>query len=134
MPSQARKFIICIFTNWWKKRYSLPILVNSTFLTSSNRESLHNDSKWNQWLFKSISAELLNAVAILVKEKYQEQAYRLIPKKLDIKNDNLSKAYNEGIDEAIKSIAFILSKENELLKVEESIIDETSFFRKNIYW
>lgn len=113
-----------------EKRYSLPILVNSTFLTSSNRESLHNDSKWNQWLFKSISVELFKWVAILVKEKYQEQAYRLIPKKLDIKNDNLSKAYNEGIDEAIKSIAFILSKENELLKVEESIIDETSFSEK----
>lgn len=113
-----------------EKRYSLPILVNSTFLTSSNRESLHNDSKWNQWLFKSISIELFKWIAILVKEKYQEQAYRLIPKKLDIKNDDLSKAYNDGIDEAIESIAFILSKENELLKVEESIIDETSFSEK----
>lgn len=113
-----------------EKRYSLPILVNSTFLTSSNRESLHNDSKWNQWLFKSISIELFKWIAILVKEKYQEQAYRLIPKKLDIKDDALSKAYNEGIDEAIESIAFILSKENELLKVDEAIIDETSFSEK----
>jgi len=37
-----------------EKRYSLPILVNTTFLMSANCESLHADSKWNQWLFKSI--------------------------------------------------------------------------------
>jgi hypothetical protein len=50
-----------------EKRYSLPILVNTTFLMSANRESLHADSKWNQWLFKSISLELFKWIASLVK-------------------------------------------------------------------
>jgi len=113
-----------------EKRYKLPVLVNSTFLTSANRESLHTNSKWNQWLFKSISMELFIWIAELVKEEYSHQAYNLIPSKLNI-FDDLSNAYDKGIDEAIESIPFILSKENKLLKVNEAIVDKTKFFEKD---
>jgi len=112
-----------------EKRYSLPILVNTTFLTSANRESLHTDSKWNQWLFESISIKLFEWIAELVKGKYSEQAYNLIPKKLNC-NDNLSNAYDLGIDKATQSVAFILSKEKTLLKVNEAIMDETFLSEK----
>jgi hypothetical protein len=113
-----------------EKRYKLPILVNTTFLTSANRESLHADSKWNQWLFKSISLELFKWIAELVQKEYSYQVYNLIPNKLNV-NDDLSKAYNKGVDEAIKSIPFILSKENTLLKVNQSIMDKTKFSEKD---
>lgn len=112
-----------------EKRYSLPILVNTTFLMSANRESLHADSKWNQWLFKSISLELFKWIASLVKCEYSYQAYQLIPSKLST-NDELSREYNRGIDEAVEAIPFILSKENELLKVKEAIIDSTLLSEK----
>jgi hypothetical protein len=112
-----------------EKRYSLPILVNTTFLTSANRESLHADSKWNQWLFKSISIELFKWIARLVKGEYSYQAYNLIPSKLSF-YDDLSNAYNDGIEEAIKNISFVLSKDNSLLKVSEAIIDETDLSEK----
>jgi hypothetical protein len=112
-----------------EKRYSLPILVNSTFLTSANRESLHTDSKWNQWLFKSISMELIKWIAELVKGEYSYQAYNLIPSELNL-YDDLSNAYNDGIKEAIESIPFVLSKKDTLLKVNEAIIDETSLSEK----
>lgn len=112
-----------------EKRYALPILVNTTFLTSANRESLHADSKWNQWLFKSISVELFKWIAVLIKGEYSYQAYQLIPSKLSM-HDDLSKEYNKGIDEAIETIPFIFSKENELLKVKEAIIDTTLLSEK----
>lgn len=112
-----------------EKRYSLPILVNTTFLMSANRESLHADSKWNQWLFKSISIELFKWIASLIKGEYSYQAYQLIPSKLST-NDELSREYNRGIDDAVESIPFVLSKENELLKVKEAIIDSTLLSEK----
>lgn len=112
-----------------EKRYSLPILVNTTFLMSANRESLHADSKWNQWLFKSISLELFKWIASLIKGEYSYQAYQLMPIKL-LTNDELSREYNRGIDEAVESIPFILSKENELLKVKEVLIDSTLLSEK----
>lgn len=112
-----------------EKRYSLPILVNTTFLMSANRESLHADSKWNQWLFKSISLELFKWIASLIKGEYSYQAYQLMPIKLST-NDELSREYNRGIDAAVESIPFILSKENELLKVKEALIDSTLLSEK----
>jgi len=112
-----------------EKRYSLPILVNTTFLMSANRESLHADSKWNQWLFMSIGNQLLKWIALLVKKEYSYQAYQLIPKKLLVRDD-LSNAYNSGIEEAIKTIPFILSNKNELLKVHQAIIDTTLLSEK----
>ncbi len=113
-----------------EKQYKLPVLVNTTFLTSANRESLHENSKWNQWLFKSISLELFKWIAELVQGEYSYQAYNLIPNKLNV-YDDLSRAYDKGIDEAIESISFILSKENELLKVNQAIMDKTKFSEKD---
>ena len=40
-------------------KYSLPVLSNTSFLTNANREHLHADSKWNQWLFKSQVSEFI---------------------------------------------------------------------------
>ncbi len=57
-----------------EKRYMLPILVNTSFLTTANRESLHSDSLWNQWLFENISIELFKWISKLVKMKYSYQA------------------------------------------------------------
>jgi len=104
-------------------RYSLPVLVNTSFLTTANRESLHADSKWNQWIFKNISIETFKWVAKLVKTEFQYQAYRLIPEKT--RTDELGNKFNEGIDEALRNIPFILARDNDLVKVEETIVDFT---------
>lgn len=114
-----------------EKKYSLPVLVNSTFLMASNRENLHTDLVWNEYLFTSISKELFRWIAELVQGEYSYEAYNLVPKKLAIPEDKLAVAYDKGIDEAIESIPFILSKENELLKVSQSIIDKTKFSEKD---
>ncbi|CAF3272127.1 unnamed protein product [Rotaria sp. Silwood2] len=31
--------------------YKFPVLINANFLTNVNREQIHTDSVWNQWLF-----------------------------------------------------------------------------------
>ena len=76
-----------------ENRYSFPVLINSSFVIGANRESLHEDSKWNQWLFRVIPIELFKWISELVVSEFQYQAYRLIPKKSSLYNE-LGIAYN----------------------------------------
>lgn len=107
-----------------EKKYYLPILVNSSFLTSANREALHENSIWNQWLFESIAIGLFEWIAKLVTSQYQYQAYNLIPRKLNY-SDSLGNKFNEGIDKALDSISFIISKKGVLLTRNQAIQDFT---------
>lgn len=104
-------------------RYSIPVLVNTSFLTTANREALHADSKWNHWLFKNIAIEIFKWISKLVSSEFQYQAYRLIPEKTVL--DLLGNEFNKGIKEAIETIPFILTNENELVRIEETIVDFT---------
>lgn len=112
-----------------EKKYYLPILVNSSFLTSANRESLHENSVWNQWLFESIAIGLFKWIAELVKGEHQCQAYKLIPNRF-IYSDALSISFNNGIDKALESIPFIISEQKILLTRDQVILDFT-FLWKN---
>lgn len=111
-----------------ENKYSFPVLVNTSFLTSANRETLHTDSKWNQWLFKKIAIEIFHWISLLVFSEFKTEAYKLIPNK-SIEND-LGNAFNNGINEALKNIPFILSKQNKLIKIEDTIVDFTSLSDK----
>lgn len=113
-----------------ESRYSIPVLVNSSFVIGANRESLHEDSKWNQWLFKTIPFELLKWIAELVTSEFQYQAYRLIPEKINIYNE-LGTAYDEGLSKAFDNIPFLLSEQQELLKISQAIVDFTFLSRKS---
>lgn len=107
-----------------EKKYYFPVLVNSSFLTSANRESLHANSVWNQWLFESIAIGIFKWIAELVKGHYQYQAYNLIPKKLNY-SDPLSNKFNEGIDKALNFVPFIISEQKMLLTRDQAIQDFT---------
>lgn len=109
-------------------KYSFPVLVNTSFLTSANRETIHKDSKWNQWLFESIAFEIFRWISELVVTEISFEAYRLLPK--DTFSDELGNKFNAGIQKALKDIPFILSRDNKLIKVEESIIDFTYLSEK----
>lgn len=111
-----------------ESKYSLPVLVNTSFLTSANRESLHTDSKWNQWIFKSIAIEIFNWISKLVITDYSLQAYQLIPKNTFA--NELGKKFNEGIQDAIKNVPFIISRDGKLSKVKEIILDFTYLSEK----
>ena len=110
-------------------KYSLPVLVNTSFLTTANRESLHTDSKWNQWLFKTIAIEIFKWISELVNTGFHFQAYQLIPK--ETITDELGKKFNEGIKDALKNIPFVISREGQLIKIEDTIVDFTYLSEKN---
>ncbi|GAA5031650.1 hypothetical protein GCM10011506_20280 [Marivirga lumbricoides] len=105
-------------------RYSLPVLINTSFLTTASREKLHADSKWNQWLFKTIPIEIFKWISELVTSDYEYQAYQLIPDRTVI-NDLLAIEFNSGIEEAIKSVPFIITDEKKLAKIDNTIVDFT---------
>lgn len=109
-------------------KYSLPVLVNTSFLTNANREHLHIDSEWNQWIFKNIAIEIFRWISKLVQTEVQSQAYKLIPE--DTCTDELGKQFNKGIKEAIDTIPFILSIQDQLVKVKDSIVDFTYLSNK----
>lgn len=104
-------------------KYPFPVLVNTSFLTSSNRESLHVDSNWNKWIFKMVAIEIFKWIAKLVQTKFQSQAYKLIPE--EIHSNALSAEFNKGRKEAIKNIPFIVSNDGDLVKIHETIVDFT---------
>lgn len=111
-------------------KYSLPVLVNTSFLISANRESIHKDSKWNQWLFECISYEIFKWVSELVISEVSYEAYKLIPEEISL-GDDLAKSYNRGINKAKKDIAFILSRNNTIIKISEGLIDFTYLSEKS---
>jgi len=104
-------------------KYPFPVLVNTSFLTSSNRESLHVDSNWNKWIFKMVAIEIFKWIAKLVQTEFESQAYKLIPD--EIHSNALSAEFNQGRKEAIKNIPFIVSNDGDLVKISETIVDFT---------
>lgn len=111
-------------------KYEFPVLVNTNFLISANRENIHKDSKWNQWLFECISYEIFKWISELVISEVSFEAYKLIPDESPFE-DSLSKHYNIGIKRAKENIAFILSRNNTLIKVSDALIDFTYLSEKN---
>ena len=111
-------------------QYAIPVLVNTSFLVSANRESIHKDSKWNKWLFESISYEIFKWISELIQTKISFEAYKLIPKKT-AHSDSLANSFNNGIDKAKEEIKFILSRKNTMIKIGEALIDFTHLSEKS---
>lgn len=112
-----------------ESKYDLPVLVNTSFLTTANRESLHVSSKWNQWIFKEIAVKLFEWIAELVQGEYALQAYHLLP--TEIHSDSLGKSFNQGFSEALETIPFVLCDDGDLLKIDKVIIDSTNLSNKS---
>ncbi|MHC5201370.1 sacsin N-terminal ATP-binding-like domain-containing protein [Myroides sp. LJL119] len=112
-----------------ERKYAFPVLVNGSFVMGANRETLHEDSKWNNWLFENIPAELLKWISELVREKFGQSAYELIPIKPSISN-LLTSSYQNGLSRALNSIPFIISNKNELIRANQAIIDITSMSKR----
>ncbi|MFP3591337.1 DarT ssDNA thymidine ADP-ribosyltransferase family protein [Chryseobacterium sp. SIMBA_038] len=114
-----------------EKNYDIPVLVNASFYTVANRESLHQDSPFNEWLFDSIPSELIKWIASMVEEQKYD-AYSILPEKLPFPN-NLANAYNTSLVKALKEVPFVVNKQNELLKTDETIIDYTNLSNRSFF-
>lgn len=112
-----------------ESKYEFPVLVNTSFLTAANRESLHVDSKWNQWIFNSLAVEIVRWIAELVESEFNCQSYQLIPKQI-YKNE-LGNSFNCGIENALQTVKFVLSKDGDLITVKDAIVDTTFLSEKD---
>ncbi|UJR07466.1 hypothetical protein I4U23_011755 [Adineta vaga] len=114
--------------------YKFPVLINANFLTNVNREQIHTDSIWNQWLFEKIGCEIFQWITELVKDpKFRYQAYRLIPSYLTSMNNLLSKRFNESFTTTITNCRFILNRKNKLLKINEAMMDLTTLSNQSSF-
>lgn len=121
---QANERLLYAYLPTEEQKYSIPVLVNTAFLTVANRESLHADSLWNQWLFNNIPKELFKWIAELVVSEFKYQAYKIIPGKLS-HIDALTNEFNKGFDDSIQTVPFVINVSNTLVTVKEAIIDFT---------
>lgn len=108
--------------------YDIPVLVNGAFFTVANRETLHKESPWNEWLFSCIPTELLKWISGLVSAG-KHDAYNLLPAKL-FQTDLLATAYNERRQNGIQTIPLVLNNHLGLLTVPEALIDFTFLSEK----
>ncbi len=82
------------------------------------------DSAWNQWLFDGIGVKLYEWIKELVmNNQFQYQAYKLLPSKLNLTNNNLSKQFNEAFDRSIHDCRFIRNRQNEPLTVNLLVVN-----------
>ncbi len=102
-----------------------PFLVNASFLTDAGRQHIHDDWEWNKWLFKQIPIRLFEWLAELSRTKFKNEILRLVPQKF-VSHSELKQSFNHGFDEAIIKTAFLLSKQGELLRTSEVILDKTN--------
>ncbi|WFA09198.1 RNA-binding domain-containing protein [Tissierella sp. Yu-01] len=130
VPLEKKDRVLYSYLPTGEIKYALPVLVNTSFLISANRESIHKDSKWNQWLFESISYEIFRWISELVISDISFESYKLIPEET-LYSDDLANSYNLGVRKAKENIAFILSRENKMIKIREALIDFTYLSEKN---
>ncbi len=131
-PLSASESLLYAYLPTEERKYYLPVLVNTAFLTTANRESLHTDSVWNQWIFNNISKELFIWIAELVVGKYEDQAYQLLPEKL-VGENALAKEFNEGHRSSTSNLPFLLTYERKLIRLREAIIDETFLINNTLF-
>ncbi len=106
-------------------KYNLPLLISANFLTNANREQIHIDSIWNQWLFECIPRETINWVKELVEKSYWgDTAYHLLPSRTQSR-DILTNKYNESCSTALQNTKFIRNALGQYLTPNEAIIDLT---------
>lgn len=106
--------------------YDFPFLVNASFLTDAGRQHLHQDTFWNNWLFKQIPIIFFKWVAELAHKnsKYNKQFLSVIPHKLG--GSLLESSFNEGFKIAIDTISFIPNLNGDLLKIKDTLYDKTN--------
>lgn len=107
------------------KAYAFPFIVNANFITDAGRQNLHQDYIWNQWLFELIPVYFLQWMSEMAKsEKYGLEFLDLIVP--DIREDDeLSRAYHEGMKSALEEIPLLKSSKGDLICVKEAVLDLT---------
>jgi hypothetical protein len=70
---------------------------------------------------------------LVMNDQFHSQAYQLLPTKLNLINNNLSKQFNDAFDFSIQNCRFIRNRKNELLKINEVIMDSTLMSKQSSF-
>lgn len=93
----------------------LPFLVNANFITDAGRQQLHKDSAWNKMIFSRVPYEFLTWMS-QIPDKYPNY-YEVLPKVSYGSSNPLETAYEQGMESAIKTVAFIPSANDPTIKL-----------------
>ncbi len=93
----------------------LPFLVNANFITDAGRQQLHKDSAWNKMIFSRVLYEFLTWMS-QISDKYPNY-YEVLPKVSYGSSNPLETAYEQGMESAIKTVAFIPSANDPTIKL-----------------
>lgn len=106
-------------------KFQFPFLINGSFLTTANRQDIHSDRIWNQWLFMLIAEKIVEWIEILAKSKFVFQILHLIPQKQNGFQNELRRAFDISLEKHAKNKSFVPNKSQNLKKPSEIIIDRT---------
>ncbi|MGI4742636.1 MAG: sacsin N-terminal ATP-binding-like domain-containing protein [Janthinobacterium lividum] len=109
--------------------FSFPFLANGTFLTTSSRQSLHTDSRWNQWLFGVLATKLLDWLQLLASTGYALQLLTLLPRRFNSGVHVLKQCFDQGINAAIGQRQFVVGADLKPHTIAECLLDETGLAR-----
>lgn len=105
--------------------FGFPFLANGTFLTTSSRQALHTDSRWNQWLFGVLAVKLLDWLELLARTDYALQLLTLLPKRFNSGGQVLKQRFDQGIEGAIGHRKLVVGTDLKPSTIKESLLDET---------
>ena len=103
--------------------FKFPFLVNADFSLNSSRESVHEDVKWNEFLFEIIGKKTIEWIKSISNIKGYLNA---LPVHLEESDSPLFNIFCESYKSALKSESFILNQKGGLSRQDEIIIDNTS--------
>lgn len=104
------------------RNLGLPFLVNANFITDAGRQQLHQNSKWNSLIFKSIPEYYLRWIATL--SVNHKDYYVALPNIKSLSNDALTSVFDEALKIAINKVAFIpREKDNIVVKASDAVVD-----------
>ena len=111
--------------------YNLPLLTNVNCLTNANREQIHTDSIWNQWLFQRIPVATMEWIEELSKQaSWKDAIYDLLPSPIE-GHDILAEKYNQECFTAFQTIKCIRNIQGEPLSISQAIIDSTQLSKED---
>lgn len=121
--------IIFTFLPTEDRNYGFPFLVNSDFVTSSNREQIQPGNLWNIFVFEHIGYQLfiwLQHIAQTEPQWYSSYL-KLLPAKYT-RSGAIYDSFNSGYGKGAEEVAFLPGNNGEMLTIGEAFLDTTGIF------
>jgi hypothetical protein len=124
-PLSGNESLVFTFLPTKVTSFQFPFLINSSFLTSANREEIHDDRIWNQWLMETAGKKFLDWLALLAATKeFSMQILQLLPHRTNLGNKLINKFFTSFF-EYTTTKEFIPNRNLKLKKAPDILIDKT---------